>query len=206
MMRRTHSHGGRTALTLTVAGSALLLAACSSPTPKANTTTTSGPTTTVVPTAACAPAAVTATVQYTTIGGSATAPAGAVVFVNTSNSPCSLHGVPTVQLVGGDGQVIPTFQAPSSPANAGTAVLASNSSPGLHGSMAASSVTWSSLTCVAGSYSLAVRFPGWSTSVPAGSTAGYSGPACTEADQTVYVSPVQRITATAPAASSTTTG
>jgi hypothetical protein len=192
-------------MAVAVIGSALLLAACSSPTPKASTTTTSGPTTTVVHAAACTPAALTATVQYTTIGGSATAPAGAVVFVNTSTSPCALHGVPTVQLVGGDGQVIPTFQAPSSPAKAGTAVLASDSSPSLHGSMAASSVTWSSLTCLAGSYSLAVRFPGWSASVPAGSTAGYKGPPCAAADQTVYVSPVQRITATAPAAAGTTT-
>jgi hypothetical protein len=190
-------------LTAAVVGAAVLLAACSSPTAKAHTTTTSGPTTTVVQAAACTPGAVTATVQYTTIGGSATAPAGAVVFVNKSNSACALHGVPTVQLVGSDGQVIPTFQAPSSPAKAGTAVLPPD--VGLHGSAGASSVTWSSLTCVAGSYSLAVRFPGWSTSVPAGSTAGYSGAPCAAADQTVYVSPVQRITATAPAASNTTT-
>jgi hypothetical protein len=190
-------------LALAVAGSALLLAACSSPTPKANTTTTSGPTTTQVQTAACTPASVSATVQFTKTGGSTTAPAGAVVFTNTSTSSCTLHGVPTVQLVGADGQVIPTFQAPSSPAKAGTAVLLPD--VGLHGSAAASSVTWSSLTCLAGSYALAVRFPGWSTSVPAGSTAGYSGPACTTPDQTVYVSPVQRITVTAPAAATTTT-
>jgi hypothetical protein len=181
------------------AGSVLLLSACSSP--RASTaTTTSGPTTTQVQAAACSPSSVTASVDYTTFGGSATAPAGAVVFTDTASSSCSLRGVPTVQLVGADNQVIPTFEAPATPSHAVTAVLTPKDL--LPGKEAASSVTWSSLTCKAGSFSLAIRFPGWSSSVAAGSTAGYSGPPCTAPGQTVYVSPVEPVSS--PVSSTTT--
>ena len=182
--------------------SVVLLASCSSPSakPAQGTSTT---TTTRALAAACTPSSVSASVDFTTIGGSSTSPAGAVLFRNTSNTACSLHGIPTVQLVGADGQVIPTFEAPSSPAKAVTAVLSPAGSTGT-GSQAGSSITWSSLTCISGSFSLAVQFPGWSSSVPAGSTNGYSGPACTAPGQTVYVSPVEPVTAPPTTSSSTT--
>jgi hypothetical protein len=179
--------------------SVVALSSCSSPSPRATTTTLPSSTTTQAHAAACSASSVSATVDYTTIGGTSTSPAGAVLFTNTSSTPCSLHGIPTVQLVGADGQDIPSFQAPSSPAHAVTAVLFPGGSP------AGSSVTWSSLTCLQGSYSLAVEFPGWSSPVAAGSTSGYHGPACTAPGTTVYVSPVEPVTAPA-AASTTTTG
>jgi len=177
------------------------LSSCSSPSPKATTTSSpSTTTTTEARAAACAASSVSASVGYTTIGGSSTSPAGAVLFTDTTGTPCSLRGIPTVQLVGADGQVIPTLQAPSSPTHDVTAVL----TPG--GSPVGSSVTWSSLTCLAGSYSLSVEFPGWSGPVPAGSTSGYKGPACAASDSTVYVSPVEPAMAPPTPSSTTTSG
>jgi hypothetical protein len=179
--------------------SILLLASCSSPSKTAKGTSSSSTTTTAVPTAACTSSSVTASVDYTTIGGSSTSPAGAVLFSDSGNTACSLRGVPTVQLVGADGQVIATFEAPSAPADRTPAVI----TPG--GKKAGSSVTWSSLTCLSGSFSLSIEFPGWSGPVTAGSTSGYSGPPCTSTDQTVYVSPVEPVTAPAVVATTTTT-
>lgn len=189
--------GGRGVVVASVLGALaiVLLSSCSSPSPKVTKSATTS--TTGAKVAACTASSVSASVDFTTIGGSSTSPAGAVVFSNTSSTPCSLTGIPAVRLVGADGQVIPSFQAPSSPAHAVTAVL----SPG--GKPAGSSVTWSSLTCLSGSYSLAVQFPGWSSPVPAGSTTGYTGPACTAPGTTVYVSPVESLTA--PPSSHTTT-
>ncbi|HVC70883.1 MAG TPA: DUF4232 domain-containing protein [Acidimicrobiales bacterium] len=179
--------------------SIVLLASCSGASPKVGKSGSPSSSTTTATVAACSASSVSASVDFTTFGGSSTSPAGAVVFDNTSGNSCSLRGIPTIELVGADGQVIPSFPAPSSPAHDGTAVL----TPG--GKPAASSITWSSLTCLAGSYSLAVTFPGWSSSVPAGSTAGYQGPACTVTGTTVYVSPVELITAPSSTSSTTTT-
>jgi hypothetical protein len=184
--------------------SVVALSSCSGPTPKAGRGSSSS-STSQSPTAACSPSSVSASVDFTTIGGSSTSPAGAVLFSNTSTTPCSLRGIPTVQLVGADGQVIPALQAPSKPANEATAVLTPAGTSGT-GKRAGSSITWSSLTCLAGSYSLTIQFPGWSSSVPAGSTSGYSGPACTAPDTTVYVSPVEPVTASSTTASTTTVG
>jgi hypothetical protein len=180
-----------------------LLSSCSggpsaSP-PHASTTTTTPKAKTAA--AACPPSSVSASVEFTQFGGADSALAGGLLFSNTGSTPCSLRGVPKVQVVALDGQAISTYQAPG-PATILTAVL----SPG-SASAAASSITFSDWTCTVGSFTLTVQFPGWTSSIPAqakGSTTSTTapitnatGPPCTQAQvtgQTIYISPVAPVT------------
>lgn len=140
---------------------------------------------------ACAPSQISTSVQLYALGSSPSAPAGAVLFHNTSGTACSLRGVPTVAVLDASGQRIAVYQRSSTPRRAVSAVL----QPSSAGKAAGSSLTWSAWSCPEGSFSMTIRFPGWSTSVPAawGSVAGYSGAPCAVTGATVYVSPVATI-------------
>ena len=171
------------------------LAACGGGSPSATPTTTTTarqPTTTAPSAPACTPSSVSAAIDFTKFGGTSSTLAGAVVFSDTGGTPCALHGVPQVRVVLTDGQTIPIYQAPA-PAPGGTAVLTPTAP-------AASSITFSSWTCDTTSFSLTVRFPGWTSSVPAAANAT-SGTntttpcsATTETGQTVYLGPVVSVT------------
>jgi hypothetical protein len=171
-----------------------VLAACGGGSPSATpTTTTTARSTTTAPSApACSPSSVSAAIDFTKFGGTSSTLAGAVVFSDTSSTPCALHGVPQVRVVLTDGQTIPIYQAPA-PAPGSTAVL-SPTAP------AASSITFSSWTCDTSSFSLSVRFSGWASSVPAApnATSGTNSTTpcsdTTEAGQTVYMGPVASVT------------
>jgi hypothetical protein len=181
------------------AGSFVLLAACSGGSPSAGPATTTAPTpaTTVPTVAACAPSSVAASVDFTKFGGTSSSLAGAVVLRDTGTAACSLHGMPQVEVVAPDGQPISTYQA-AGPDQVTTAVV-TPAAPAGTGAEAASSITFSSWTCLVGSFSLTVRFAGWATSVPAasGSSTGTTPPPCTQAQevgQTIYISPVTAVT------------
>jgi hypothetical protein len=203
-MTRSGGSGPRSRATAVRLGSVLglaslgLLSACSGG-PAASPTTS---TTTSAPKAkataeACPPSSVSASVEFTQFGGSDSSLAGGLLFSNSGSTPCSLQGVPKVQVVALDGQPITTYQAPG-PADVAAAVLPPGST-----SPAASSITFSDWTCTVGSFTLTVRFPGWASSIPAqakgsttsttGPVATTTGPPCTQArvtDQTIYIGPV----------------
>jgi Protein of unknown function (DUF4232) len=143
------------------------------------------------PVAACTPSQISTSVELYTLGKSPTSPAGAVLFHNTSGTACSLRGVPTVGVLDATGQRIAVYQRSSSSRRPVAAVLQPSSS----GKAAGSSLTWSAWSCPEGSFSLTVRFPGWTTSLPAswGSVAGYTGLACAVTGATLYVGPVATI-------------
>jgi hypothetical protein len=192
--------GTRVASVLVV-GSGLILAACSGA-PTATSTTTSSTSAAPRTTAArCSAASVSAAVVYTAFGGANSSVAGAVVFKDTGTSPCSLQGEPHVQVSSSDGSAISTYQAPG-PTDTAAAVLTPSAGSG---AQAASSITFSDWMCKVGTFSLSVRFPGWSSALPAGTGAGSTTsttsagavgttPApCAQSQvtgQTVYVSPV----------------
>jgi hypothetical protein len=193
-LSRARAVGVASALTVASLG---VLSACSGGTPSATpktTSTTSRPGTTTPAVAACSPSAVAASISFTKFGGTSSTLAGAVVFRNTSSSPCALHGVPRVQVVTTSGRPVPAYQE-IGPANVVTAVL-TPAAPAGTGTQAASSITFSSWTCATSSFSLTVRFPGWESSVPAApnATSGTNSttpcsPAA-EKDQTVYMGSV----------------
>ncbi|HEY2562209.1 MAG TPA: hypothetical protein VGI44_00785 [Acidimicrobiales bacterium] len=141
--------------------------------------------------ASCTPSQISTSVTLYVLGSAPTAPAGAVLFHNISSTACSLQGVPTVGVLNAGGQRLSVYEPASVPRSAVPAVL----QPSSTGSQAGSSLTWSSWSCPEGSFSLAIRFPGWSTSVPAswGSVAGYSGTPCAVTGATVYVSTVANV-------------
>lgn len=166
------------------------LAACGGGSPAATPTTrtTARPATTTPSAPACSPSSVSAAIDFTKFGGTSSSLAGAVVFSDTSSAPCALHGVPQVRVVLTNGQTIPIYQAPA-PAPGGSAVLTPTAT-------AASSITFSSWTCETKSFSLAVRFAGWTSSVPAAANASSGTNTTTpcsdttETGQTVYLGPV----------------
>jgi len=164
-------------------------AAASAPGPSAAATWSVAQKTPVAP---CTPSQISTSVELYTLGKSPTAPAGAVLFHNTSATACSLRGVPTVGVLNATGQRIVVYQRSSTPRRPVAAVLQPSSS----GKAAGSSLTWSAWSCPAGSFSLTIRFSGWSTSVPASWTSGISNPGapCTVTGATLYVSPVATIT------------
>jgi hypothetical protein len=173
-----------------------VLSACSGPShPTPAHVATTGPTTTTTPAvAACAASSVSATVSFTKSGGSSSALAGAVLFHNTSSAACALHGVPQVQVVTTGGVPIPVFEAPG-PASEAPAVL-QPSSAGTTGTEAASSITFSSWLCETSTFSLTVRFAGWTSSVPAAPNATSGTNSTTpcspsnETGETLYMGPV----------------
>jgi hypothetical protein len=143
------------------------------------------------PVASCTPSQISTSVELYTLGTSPTSPAGAVLFHNTSGTACSLRGVPTVGVLTPAGQRIAVYQRSSTPRRPVGAVL----QPSSNGKAAGSSLTWSSWSCRAGSFSLTIRFSGWSTSVPATwtSAVGYVGAPCAVTGATLYVSTVATI-------------
>lgn len=144
------------------------------------------------PVASCTPSQISTSVELYTLGKSPTSPAGAVLFHDTSGTACSLRGVPTVGVLNAAGLRIPVYQRSSTSLRAVAAVLQPSSS----GKAAGSSLTWSAWSCQPGSFSLTIRFPGWSTSVPGSWTSGTSNPGapCTVTGATLYVGPVATIT------------
>ena len=141
--------------------------------------------------ASCTPSQISTSVTLYVLGSAPTAPVGAVLFHNISASACSLRGVPIVGLLNAGGQRLSVYERASTPHSAVPAVL----QPSSASSQAGSSLTWSSWSCPEGSFSLTIRFPGWSTSVPAswGSVAGYSGTPCAVTGATLYVSTVATV-------------
>ncbi len=177
-----------------------VLSACSGGTPSAapgTTTTTGRPSSTTPAVAACAPSSVSASVSFTKFGGTSSSLAGAVLFADSTGSPCALHGVPRVQVVTTSGQTIPIYQA-TGPADDVTAVL-TPAPPAGTGARAAASITFSSWTCETSSLSLNVRFPGWTTSVTAApnATSGTNSTTpcseATETGETLYVGPATAV-------------
>jgi hypothetical protein len=141
--------------------------------------------------ASCTPSQISTSVTLYVLGSAPTAPAGAVLFHNISPTACSLRGVPIVGVLNAGGQRLSVYERASTPRSAVPAVL----QPSSTGSPAGSSLTWSSWSCPEGSFSLTIRFPGWSTSVPAswGSVAGYAGTPCALTGATLYVSTVANV-------------
>ncbi len=140
----------------------------------------------------CGPGALTASLEVTGEGSASTSLAGSIVFQDTSTRKCTLQGVPRVVMVTAGGQVVQLFEEAVG-ARAAAPVRLVPGSAGNGGTLAASSVTWSDLTCRVGSFAVSVRFAGWSTSLraPDRSGAGSATPPCTlSKDQTVYVGPV----------------
>ncbi len=148
-----------------------------------------------------------ASVDYTAFGGSNSSLAGAVVFRDTATIPCSLTGVPSVRVLAPDGSAISTYAA-TGPARIVPVVL-TPAAPAGTGHQAAASITFSAWQCALGSFSLTVRFPGWSSSVAGGDGggidhqhhgghpgAGHTGPVHAGAvtGQTVYMGPVTSVT------------
>jgi hypothetical protein len=167
---------------------AALAAGCSSPSPTATKKVGQTTTTTAV-VATCAASSISASVDFTKFGGTSSSVAGALLFRNTGSAPCSLRGVPQVQVVSADGQAITSFEAPDFVLHPSTAVLPTGDGSG--SSQVGASFTISSWGCAVGSFSLLVRFTGWATFVPA--LSGVPSGACVatqEVDETLYVSPV----------------
>jgi hypothetical protein len=177
------------------------LPACSGGSPSATsktTSTTGRPTPTTPTVAACSPASVKAVVDFTKFGGTSSALAGAVLFSDVSTTSCALSGVPQVQVLGADGQTIPTYQV-KGPAKVAPAVLTPSTATG-GGAQAGASITFSSWLCATNTMSLTVRFPGWTTSIPAAPTAssGNNSPtpcsATAETDEALYMGSVALVT------------
>jgi hypothetical protein len=177
-----------------------LLSACSGGSPSAthkNNSSTTRPATTTPAAAACTPSSVSASIDFTKFGSSVSSLAGAVLFSDTSSRPCSLHGVPQVQVLTADGQSMAIYQV-AGPADIVTANLTPAAPTGT-GAEAAASITFSDWNCETKTFSLSVRFPGWKTSVPAASNATSgtnSTTPCTvtsETGQSVYLGPVASV-------------
>lgn len=169
--------------------SAFLFFAAAGPTPSFAATHRTSSAKTISKVATCPSSSVSASVDFTQFGGTASSLAGAVVFHNTGTTECSLRGVPRVEVISNNGQVIPTYEAPNFTEHLPTALL--KAAHPSQGAQAGSSITFSSWTCTLKSFSLTVRFPGWATSVPA--TAGPPSGSCPpsqEVDETVFVGPV----------------
>ncbi len=138
--------------------------------------------------APCTGSAVSGQLDLGSVGGSSTSPAGAMVFHDVADVACTLEGAPTVAVESAAGTPVALYELRSVPRHDRAVVL----TPGRSGRTAAASVTWSFWGCPPGSYSLEVHFAGWSATATLGSpaTSGYSGPACTSTDQTIYVGAV----------------
>jgi hypothetical protein len=140
----------------------------------------------------CGPGALTASLEVTGEGSTSTSLAGSIVFHDTSARACTLQGVPRVVMVTAGGQAVHLFEEAVGATGAASVRLVPRSS-GDGGTLAAASITWSDLTCGVGSFTVSVRFAGWSTPLRAsdGLGAGSSTAPCTlSKDQTVYVGPV----------------
>jgi hypothetical protein len=185
-----------------VAGSALMLSACSGGSPAAVHKNSNTNTTNTTLAAPCTPSSISASVQFTKFGGSSSSLAGGLLFRDSGSSRCSLSGVPRVEVVAPGGGVISTYQAAGPSHNVAVSLTPSSST-----AQAASSITFSSWGCTPGSFTLTVQFPGWTGSVPAdsegsttsttGPTSNVTGPPCTaakEVNQTIYISPVTAVT------------
>lgn len=136
---------------------------------------------------ACRPKALSGSLDLASSGGSATAPAGALLLRNDSSSACTLDGVPTTTVLSSGGSAIDLYEHKSVPHHLAPVALGP-------GRTAGASITWSEWTCPAGSYSLEVRFAGWSSAVDVQTgPPGYAGTACTSVGETVYVGPVTPI-------------
>jgi hypothetical protein len=176
---------------LSLVASAALVAGCSSPSPSAHPKV-GQTTTTAIGVAACLASQVSASVDFTKFGGTSSSVAGAVLFRDSGGTSCSLRGVPQVQVVSSGGQAIPTYQAPDFTPHPAAAVLSPADVTG--STEGASSFTISSWACPVGSFSLTVRFAGWTTSIPA--TSGAPSGACAasqEVDETLYVGPATTV-------------
>jgi hypothetical protein len=124
--------------------------------------------------------------------------AGAVIFSDTGHGACTLRGTPAVTATATGGGVVDVVEQRAAVRRTEPVVLA----PGGHGNggpagtLAGVSVTWSEWRCTPGSFSLDVRFPGWSRPVvaPYGTPAAGGAAACTASGpQTLYVGPVTRL-------------
>jgi hypothetical protein len=176
-----------------------LLSACSGGSPSATSKTapTTHPPTTAPAAAACSAASVSASIDFTKFGGSSSSLGGAVLFTDSAATPCSLRGVPQVQVLTAAGQSMAIYQV-AGPAD----VVPVNLTPGTPtstGTKAAASITFSDWSCETNTFSLSVRFPGWKTSVPAAANATSgtnSTTPCTftsETGQSVYMGPVASV-------------
>jgi hypothetical protein len=147
----------------------------------------------------CSPSDLSATLFLTPVGGSSSSIAGAVIFANVSNTPCSLHGgIPKVHVVGPSAQPVSAPQVPTAARHSRPVILpAAGAKVGRPD--AGSSITWSNWSCPKDSFALSVQFPGMSKpiTVPWGTTTGYSGAPCTGGDAALYVSPLIRAKAPA---------
>jgi len=142
----------------------------------------------------CEPSALSASLAITGVGSDSTSLAGTIAFENMTAKACTLQGVPQVEMVGADGQVLHLFEEAVGESGAKPVVVAPGHTGG-KGAAVGASVTWSELTCGVGSFSLSVRFTGWSSALvaPYGSTTDFSGTPCAPSgEQTVYVGPVAR--------------
>jgi hypothetical protein len=173
-----------------------LLSACSggSPSATAKTSTTTHPPTTAAAAPACAPASVSAAIDFTKFGGSSSSLGGAVLFTDSAATPCSLRGVPQVQVLTATGQSMAIYQV-TGPADV-VPVDLTPAAPTGTGTKAAASITFSDWSCETNTFSLSVRFPGWKTSVPAAANATSGTNSTTpcavtsETGQSVYMGPV----------------
>jgi hypothetical protein len=176
-----------------------LLSACSGGSPSATTktSTTTRPPTTAPAAAACSPASVSASIDFTKFGGSSSSLGGAVLFTDSAATPCSLRGVPQVQVLTATGQSMAIYQV-AGPADV-VPVDLTPATPTATGTKAAASITFSDWSCETNTFSLSVRFPGWKTSVPAAANATSgtnSTNPCTvtsETGQSVYMGPVASV-------------
>jgi hypothetical protein len=147
----------------------------------------------------CTPSDLSATLLLTPVGGSSSSIAGAVIFANVSNTPCSLHGgIPKVHVVGPSAQSISAPQVPT-PARHSRPVTLPAAGSKVGRPDAGSSITWSNWSCAKGSFALSVQFSGVSSPiiVPWGTMTGYSGAPCAGGDAALYVSPLIRAKAPA---------
>jgi hypothetical protein len=111
-----------------------------------------------------------------------------MLFRDVAGEACTLEGAPEVTAESSAGAAVPLYELRSVPRHDRAVVL----TPGTSGRSGAASVTWSFWGCHPGSYSLEVRFAGWKSPVtlPSSPASGYSGPACTSTDETIYVGAV----------------
>ncbi len=173
-----------------------LLSACSggSPSATSKSSTTTRPPTTVAAAASCSPAAVGATIDFTKFGGSSSSLGGAVLFTDSAATPCSLRGVPQVQVLTATGQSMAIYQV-TGPADV-VPVDLTPATPTGTGIKAAASITFSDWNCETNTFSLSVRFPGWASSIPAVANTANSTNSTTpcavtsETGQSVYMGPV----------------
>lgn len=143
---------------------------------------------------ACTPTGLVAEADLVRAGDPVTALAGAVLLRNVTDRACTLQGAPLVTVSASGGGAVPVVEQRTASRRAAAVVLGPGSPSG-PGSAVGVSVTWSDWSCAPGSFSLGVRFAGWSRAVeaPYGTTAGYTGTPCTSSgSQTLYVGPVAR--------------